>query len=391
MKHFNLSLLPLLLLSCSHNTPVVPLLDEDCHIISFNDCRDSLFVNCIESIDLIPFEMNEYSLYITNPNYLFINDSTTVLIQGSNGVMMCFVNGMNTSARRLVGRGHGEYIEFGNAFVYNGLIGIYDCSSTKTLFYNPAGEFVKSVSWKDRINGEFFQINDQYTVAFNQSGQKGDFVFFYDNTSGKIKKKDCQIDKWLSLAQNASIPFSYTNNGFSFYLDYGYMIYGVDSCFVKQRYFLDFPDKVTNTVIKGKNISDLSIKLTESCSSGQLIGKLIETDRFFYINKTYYNQSGFSILIDKDNNESYIFNRDDGYDDNAPALLRFLTQIIPLNSNSNSIYVCCGYEQFLEIEQSGIAPTDSVMYPLVGQIEKYKELYHFDNDATLFFEIKMIQ
>ena len=135
-------LLLIFIVSCKGNEFFSPVIDDTCNVVSINTNNDSAYFNCITDITFIPLEVNEKSIYLNNPVMLNPNDSTIVLIDKSNGMMLGYVNCKNSFGRRYIGRGRGEFIEFGNAFVYNDLIGIYDCSTTRCLYYNTDGDYV---------------------------------------------------------------------------------------------------------------------------------------------------------------------------------------------------------------------------------------------------------
>lgn len=380
-----------LFLSCAESDFFTPTIEESCKSITINTNNDSLYFNCITDISLVPLEINEKSYYFTNPVMVNPNDSTIVLIDKRNGMVAGYVNYKNTFGRRFIGRGHGEFIEFGNAFTYNNLIGIYDCATAKCLFYDLNGIYVNQIVLEDRFCDEFYQINDKISVGFNINGgwgKGGHFYNIYNNENGKITQSDIYLSDIHSKLVTNNFPISYHNNAISFYVSYGYVIYGVnqETNNVYQQYYLDLDDKLNKTIIKN-DLKDTYLlgKVIELGISGEITG-FYETNRYYSFTTTY-QRSIYKVLLDKNNEEGYAYNIYHGKDNDTSFLNQLFKVLIPIGSFDNDIYMYCDLNSFNKIKNNCKNSSDKKMNDIINQVNTYIHEYSLDEDTKLFFRI----
>jgi hypothetical protein len=388
-------LLLIFIVSCKGNEFFSPVIDDTCNVVSINTNNDSAYFNCITDITFIPLEVNEKSIYLNNPVMLNPNDSTIVLIDKRNGMMLGYVNCKNSFGRRYIGRGRGEFIEFGNAFVYNDLIGIYDCSTARCLYYNTDGDYVKQIVLEGRYCDEFYQKSNDYSVGFSLSREFGngdDFCNVYNNTSGKIIHSELFLSRLHSEIVSHPYPVSTHNGKISFYIPYGYVIFEMDSTCndVFQKYYLDFNDKLEKSLVRNKlNSSNLFAEVLSSGASGN-VTDFYETNRYYSFS-TIYERTRYKVLIDKKLNQSYAFDTSHGRKKNDSFINQLFMTIRPIGSYNNDVYMYCDYKSFCSIEDNCSMASDSLKDSLIMQIQKYREEYTLDDATKLLFKISFLE
>lgn len=304
MRRFCLFTIGLILFGCHSNKYVEPVID--CPKVSFVGVSDSLYLSTIESVDIIPFERTENSIYLIDPNILSI-DSSVILIDYENGIMMGISGDSVSFDYRRIGRGSGEFIKISNSFIYNDQIYLYDPVASKLLCYDKHGNFLKSDNDESILFNECFLWNDDIWVGFDVDYYENEpFISFYSRNKRKNVSENLKLNNWQSSLVGSPFPISYNENGFSFYLQYSYIIYDVDSLSIKQKLYLDFENKIDNSTISSSEppyYRDILIKAYMNGKSGA-ISNYVETNSYYSFNYVV-NQKRYCALINKSNNQAY--------------------------------------------------------------------------------------
>lgn len=379
---------------CRRSEFFTPEIRDTCKVVTIDVNSDSAYFKCIKDISLIPLEVNAKSWYLINPIMLNPNDSTIVLVDKYDGMMAGYVHCKNTFGRRYIGRGHGEFIEFGNAFSFDSIIGIYDCSSAKCLYYDTNGDYVSEIVLKDRYCDQFYQISKESSVGFNVNkgwGDGGYYCNLYDNEKGKISSSDLYLSELHSMIVDNDFPISVHEGILSFYIDYGYVIYGImpGSKEVFQQYYLDLNNKLTKAMVHDKLKSPFLLdEVLASGASGD-ISDFLETDRFFSFS-TVYERSSYKVLLDKQENKCYSFDIFHGAKNDDPFINQLFKILIPVGSCKNELYMYCNYKSFYAIENRSVKQFEEQERTILNQVHNYSKQFSLDDDSKLFFKITLI-
>lgn len=374
----------LLLLSCHDNKYVEPVIN--CPGVTISGVQDSLYLSRIESVDLIPFERDENTVYLINPDVLSI-DSLFFLIDYGTGIMMGISDDSILFDYRRTGRGHGEFISISNSFIYKDLIYVYDPVASKILCYEKNGNFLKSENVESILFNECYLWNDDIWVGFDVDYYDTQpFISFYSSTKKKVTHDFLKLNSWQSSLVGSPFPISYNRNGFSFYVQFGYIIYDVDSVSIKQKLYLDFENKIDQSTISGSeppHYRDIIIKAYMDGKSGA-ISNYVETHSYYSFNYVV-NRKTYCALIAKSDKQAYSL--DAQIKECEWNMLFGALQI--KNSRGDELLGTIRYADYKFLSSQRYNNQDERLEKLNDQIFQYAQKYDLDETDILLLTIKL--
>lgn len=384
MKRIFLFAVVLILLSCNENKDLEPVVN--CPKVTISGIQDSLFLSSIESVDIIPFERNGNSIYLIDPNVLSI-DSSFFLIDYETGIMMGITNDSISFDYRRIGRGNGEFIDLSNSFVYNDLIFMYDPVASKMLCYDKQGNFLKSEDDESLLFNECFLWKDDIWVGFDVDYYDNQpFISFYSRKKRKVIHDFLKLNNWQSSLVGSPFPISYNENGFSFYVQYGYIIYDVDSVSIKQKLYLDFENKIDKSTILGSKppyYRDILIKAYMDGNSG-VISNYVETNSYYSF-KYVVNNRTYCALIAKYNNQAY------SLDTHMKECEwnRLFGALQVKSSRKDELLGIIRYSDFKSLSSQMYKNQDDRLEKLNEEVSEYGQKYNLDDSDIILLIIKL--
>lgn len=378
------------LIGCK-DTTVTQVVDNSV-VVKVSGVQPDAFMDCIESISLLPLERCEIFDEVVDPG-IAVSDSCIFIVDHALQSYVCPMLGFSQDgslrfAKRLKGRGPGEVLEVSNYYVKDNRLCIFDGASMKINQYDSNGQYIDKISAYKIMKcvDMLFPIDSAHYMGFYTSDpeSKEPFVEIYNNKFNCLSGFLDLPDAVISLTGK---PNTYSYRGKTkFVIPFLYGIYSTDdSCRVSLDYSLQF-DKMFND----SDLKELERKegymdrFIYECTSpnARHFYAFAETDRYLTFRFSQDNDTRVA-LYDKIKQETYaldlVLNNDLKHD--VFAHMRVLA------SNQDNIYAYILYDALKScVEQS----RNSGQYiQLIKDFDSYSERYNLEAEDYVFIKVKM--
>ena len=346
----------------------------------------------IESITLLPFEVDDYWKYINAPLTTKIGDTIIFCTKESCHFLGYKENGEKVFSKHIKGRGRGEVLEVSNIFTRDNKICLFEMSTGSVMMYRDNGTFI-SKSENSFIEEYLYPLNNDGYVGLSSVRFDGSkYVSIYDN-EGKLVKKKLNIPHYL---KNQSMKFGQTpmsycyKDSVRFMIPYNYNLFSVSSGSFESRFQF-----VTENPIPSEALDKLDPYMPV-LDKLQLIAKydddfqgLFEMNDFlfFYYSGTHvlYNKHADSVY--KTDNPQKRYNKTLAFSLSIDEIWQYLiSSFLPLYSDNNNLYGRLP-SSFYDLLKDCQKQLDSRLTSLLQEMDDYYRKYKLLPDDVIIVKL----
>lgn len=207
MKRSIFLLVVILFISCGNNSQQQSNSDIEIDKIQLNDdCFDEIKTGLIDSIRILKLNENEKSYFVSISKLMVHNDTLYVFDRFGKNLLVSFDrNGNYITTFSQKGGGPKEYVRLWDFDVDSKYVYLYDRATQKMLYYDHAGNFVKSNSTSFRGDAFVVLQNNEYLFSLAKEN---------NNPKVCITDSTLTITKTLLSYQKEDIDDRMTDNLF---------------------------------------------------------------------------------------------------------------------------------------------------------------------------------